>query len=150
MEDVSAMLEEMGYSLDTTTPEMQDFIEAMRLAGGASPAEMLQRTKDSITALGSALSEGIAPGSLLEEATYKELIERNAELAGSFQKTIDGSYQYVGGDVLGIEQLGIGDALAEARENTELYENAKKAAGEIDFLGMSTAKYTSAESMATY
>ena len=150
MDDVSAMLEDMGYSLDMTTPEMQAFIETMRQAGGASPAEMIQKTKDSIDALGSTLSEGIAPGSLLDEETYKQLIERNAELAGSFQKTIDGSYQYVGSDVLGIEQLGIGDALDEARENTEIYENAKEAASDIDFLGMSTAKYTSAESMASY
>jgi hypothetical protein len=48
MDDVNAMLKEMGLDLNMTTEELNEFTEAMRVAGGASPVQMMQRTDELI------------------------------------------------------------------------------------------------------
>ena len=148
MDDVSAMLEEMGVDLNMTTEELEAFTEAMRVAGGASPAEMLQKTDERIAALGSTLAEGIPPGSVLDKETYDQLIEANGDLADSFITNMDGTMQYIGSEELGLEQLELGEALNTKKEMSALYENSKEAAGDIDFKKLSTMDYTFADEMA--
>jgi hypothetical protein len=74
MDDVTAILEDLGIDLSTVTADLDAFTEAMREAGGASPVEMIQRTDELIAGLGSTLAEGIPPGSVLDKETYDQLI----------------------------------------------------------------------------
>ena len=148
MDDVTAMLEGMGAELNMTTEELEAFTNAMRIAGGASPTEMLARTKSNIEALGATLSEGIAPGSVLDEETYKKLIEANKELEGQFMKTIDGSMKYVGSEEIGLDALDMGEYLETTREMHNLYENAKDDAAGMDFKGLSTIDYNFSDEIA--
>lgn len=149
MEDVEAMLQEMGYDLDMTNPKIQAFVEQMRTIGSASPADAIKRTEENIEALGAKLQEGIAPGSLLDEEIYTKLIEQNSELQNSFMKTLDGQYKYVGDEVLGVEQLGLADDLATRRETSALYGAAKKDASNLDLAGLASLDYTSSEDVKT-
>lgn len=148
MDDVTAMLEGMGAELNMTTEELEAFTNAMRIAGGASPTEMLARIKSNIEALGATLSEGIAPGSVLDEETYKKLIEANKELEGQFMKTIDGSMKYVGSEEIGLDALDMGEYLETTREMSNLYENAKDDAAGMDFKGLSTIDYNFSDEIA--
>ena len=148
MDDVTAMLEGMGAELNMTTEELEAFTNAMRIAGGASPTEMLAKTKSNIEALGATLSEGIAPGSVLDEETYQKLIEANKELEGQFMKTIDGSMKYVGSEEIGLDALDMGEYLETTREMSNLYENAKDDAAGMDFKGLSTIDYNFADEIA--
>ena len=148
MDDVTAMLEGMGAELNMTTEELEAFTNAMRIAGGASPTEMLAKTKSNIEALGATLSEGIAPGSVLDEETYQKLIEANKELEGQFMKTIDGSMKYVGSEEIGLDALDMGEYLETTREMSNLYENAKDDAAGMDFKGLSTIDYNFSDEIA--
>jgi hypothetical protein len=58
----------------------------------------------------------VAPGSVLDEETYQNIIDTMPELEDQFMKTIDGSYKYVGDKTLTVEDLPLGEMLDETRE----------------------------------
>lgn len=146
MDDVNALLEQMGYDLDLTTAEMQEFINTMREVGGASPVDALEKTWENAALLSDELSKGIAPGSVLDEEKYKALIQQNAELEDSFMQMMDGTYKYVGDDTLDFSNaLNLGETLEQTREMSELYKNAKEDASNINFEGLSKMDFVSSE-----
>ncbi len=146
MDDVNALLESMGYDLDMTTEEMQEFIATMREVGGASPADALRRTWENAALLSDKLSEGIAPGSVLDKDTYAALIQENAALEDQFMQMMDGTYKYVGDDTLDFSNaMNLGETLEQTKEMSDLYENAKEAASEINFAGLANMDFVSAD-----
>ena len=146
MDDVNALLESMGYDLDLTTEEMQEFIATMREVGGASPADALRRTWENAALLSDQLSKGIAPGSVLDKDTYAALIQENAALEDQFMQMMDGTYKYVGDDTLDFSNaMNLGETLEQTKEMSDLYENAKKAASEINFAGLANMDFVSSD-----
>jgi hypothetical protein len=146
MDDVNALLESMGYDLDLTTEEMQEFIATMREVGGASPADALRRTWENAALLSDKLSEGIAPGSVLDKDTYAALIQENAALEDQFMQMMDGTYKYVGDDTLDFSNaMNLGETLEQTKEMSDLYNNAKEAASEINFAGLANMDFVSAD-----
>jgi hypothetical protein len=148
MDDVNALLENMGYDLNLTTEEMQNFIDTMRKVGGASPVDVLEQTWTNAEILADTLSKGVPPGSVLDEAKYQALIESNSELEDSFMKMMDGTYKYVGDKTLDFNNsLDMGKALKQTKEMSDLYSKAQDAASGIDFAGLSKMEYVTSKSI---
>lgn len=143
MDSVNALLENMGYELDLTTEEMQEFINTMRQVGGASPVDVLEKTWKNAEILADELKEGIPPGSILDEEKYKAVIESNGALEDSFMKMMDGTYKYVGSGDIELDDIGMKETLERTREMSKLYEEAKEDASNINFSKFATMDYVS-------
>lgn len=147
IEDVSSIVEGLGYDLDLTDPKIQEFAASMRMAGGAELADRFNRLRDNIAGVSKAFEDGLVPNEEVDTSTYETLIGMNEKLRDSFIKTAEG-YRYIGDETLDYQSMGIANELNKMRETEGIYQNAKLALKDsgVDFGKMASFSLTDTSS----